>query len=78
MVVEGQARAAGDGAAGVEVVRAEASGDDAIVAEAERLVAAGRTVTVVTSDRELARAGDGCRRRPCAAPRWLLDLLAVR
>ena len=63
VVVEGQARAAGDGAAGVEVVRAEASGDDAIVAEASRLVEAGRTVTVVTSDRELAASGDGCRRR---------------
>ena len=32
VVVEGQARAAGDGANGVEVVRAAASGDDAIVA----------------------------------------------
>ncbi|HEX5729704.1 NUDIX domain-containing protein [Microbacterium sp.] len=74
VVVEGQARAAGDGANGVAVVRAEASGDDAIVNEATRLVADGRTVTVVTSDRELARratdAGTSVR-----GTRWLLDQL---
>ncbi|WP_137844679.1 NUDIX hydrolase [Microbacterium sp. 2FI] len=72
-VVEGQARAAGDGAT-VEVVRAEASGDDEIVAVTARLVAAGRTTTVVTSDRALGDrvtdAGAGVR-----GTRWLLDLL---
>lgn len=72
VVLEGQARAAGD-APGVEVVRAEASGDDAIVAQTERLVSAGRTVTVVTADRELRErvtdAGAAVR-----GPRWLLDL----
>ena len=71
VVLEGQARAAGD-APGVEVVRAEASGDDAIVDQARRLIAAGRTVTVVTSDRELAArvtdAGAAVR-----GTRWLLD-----
>ncbi len=75
VVVEGQARAAGDGADGVEVVRAAASGDDAIVAETARLVEADRTVTVVTSDRELARratdAGAAVR-----GTRWLLDQLS--
>jgi 8-oxo-dGTP diphosphatase len=75
VVVEGQARAAGDGVDGVEVVRAAASGDDAIVAETERLVEADRTVTVVTSDRELARratdAGAAVR-----GTRWLLDQLS--
>ena len=75
VVVEGQARAAGDGVEGVEIVRAPASGDDAIVAETERLVAADRTVTVVTSDRELARrvtdAGATVR-----GTRWLLDQLS--
>lgn len=74
VVVEGQARAAGDGLDGVAVVRAPASGDDAIVAETERLVAADRAVTVVTSDRELARratdAGAAVR-----GTRWLLDRL---
>ena len=75
VVVEGQARAAGDGDSGVEVVRAAASGDDAIVAEASRLVEAGRTVTVVTSDRELARrvTGAGASVR---GTRWLLDQLS--
>ncbi|SFS02310.1 ADP-ribose pyrophosphatase YjhB, NUDIX family [Microbacterium sp. cf046] len=75
VVVEGQARAAGDGADRVEVVRAAASGDDSIVAETERLLAAERTVTVVTSDRELARrvtaAGAAVR-----GTRWLLDQLS--
>ena len=75
VVVEGQARAAGDGVDGVQVVRAPASGDDAIVAETVRLVEADRTVTVVTSDRELARrvtdAGAAVR-----GTRWLLDQLA--
>jgi 8-oxo-dGTP diphosphatase len=74
VVVEGQARAAGDGAAGVQVVRAPASGDDAIVTEAVRLVEAGHSVSVVTSDRELARrvtdAGATAR-----GARWLLDQL---
>jgi 8-oxo-dGTP pyrophosphatase MutT (NUDIX family) len=74
VVVEGQARAAGDGVEGVEVVRAAASGDDAILAEAVRLVASDRTVTVVTSDRELARrvtdAGAAVH-----GTRWLLDQL---
>ena len=75
VVVEGQARAAGDGVAGVQVVRAAASGDDAIVVEASRLAEAGRTVTVVTSDRELARrvtdAGAAVN-----GTRWLLDQLS--
>jgi 8-oxo-dGTP diphosphatase len=74
VVVEGQARVAGDGVEGVEVVRAPASGDDAIVAETVRLIEAGRTVTVVTSDRELARrvteAGAAVR-----GTRWLLEQL---
>ena len=73
VVVEGQARSAGD-ADGVEVVRAEASGDDAIVSEARRLAGAGRSVTVVTGDRGLAArvtdAGAAVR-----GARWLLDLL---
>lgn len=72
VVLEGQARAAGD-APGISVVRAAGSGDDAIVAETERLVAAGRQVTVVTSDRALRErvtdASAGVR-----GPRWLLDL----
>ncbi|MDY0910062.1 NUDIX domain-containing protein [Microbacterium sp. CFBP9034] len=72
VVLEGQARAAGD-APGVEAVRAEASGDDAIVEQAQRLVAAGRTVTVVTSDRALRErvtdAGAVAR-----GTRWLYDL----
>jgi 8-oxo-dGTP pyrophosphatase MutT (NUDIX family) len=75
VVVEGQARAAGDGVDGVEVVRAPASGDDAILAETTRLIEADRTVTVVTSDRELARrvtdAGAAVR-----GTRWLLDQLS--
>jgi len=74
VVVEGQARVAGDGVEGVEVVRAPASGDDAIVAETVRLIEADRTVTVVTSDRELARrvteAGAAVR-----GTRWLLEQL---
>lgn len=74
VVVEGEARSAGDHA-DIEVVRAAASGDDAIVAQAVELVAAGRTVTVVTSDRELARrvtdAGATAR-----GTRWLLDQLS--
>lgn len=74
VVVEGEARSAGDHA-DIAVVRAEASGDDAIVAETVELVAAGRTVTVVTSDRELARrvtdAGATAR-----GTRWLLDQLS--
>lgn len=74
VVVEGQARAVGDGVDGVEVVRAPASGDDAILAETTRLIEADRTVTVVTSDRELARrvtdAGAAVR-----GTRWLLDQL---
>ena len=74
VVVEGQARVAGDGVEGVEVVRAPASGDDAIVAETVRLIDADRTVTVVTSDRELARrvteAGAAVR-----GTRWLLEQL---
>jgi 8-oxo-dGTP pyrophosphatase MutT (NUDIX family) len=72
VVLEGQARSAGD-AEGIEVVRAEASGDDAIVDEAARLVATGRTVTVVTGDRGLRErvtdAGAAVR-----GARWLLDL----
>ena len=75
VVVEGQARAAGDGVEGVEVVRAAASGDDAILAETVRLIASDRTVTVVTSDRELARrvtdAGAAVH-----GTRWLLDQLS--
>ena len=75
VVVEGQARAAGDGTDDVGVVRATASGDDAIVDETQRLIATDRTVTVVTSDRELARrvtdAGAAVR-----GTRWLLDQLA--
>ncbi len=74
VVVEGQARDAGDGVDGIEIVRAPASGDDAIVAETVRLVDAGRTVSVVTSDRELGRrvtdAGATAR-----GTRWLLDQL---
>jgi 8-oxo-dGTP diphosphatase len=74
VVVEGQARAAGDGVEGVEVVRAPASGDDAIVAETVRLIEADRTVTVVTSDRELARrVTDGG--AAVRGTRWLLDQL---
>lgn len=73
VVLEGQARSAGD-AEGVEVVRAEASGDDAIVSEARRRAGAGRSVTVVTSDRGLAErvtdAGAAVR-----GARWLLELL---
>lgn len=86
VVVEGHARAAGDEAEGVEVVRAAASGDDAIVTETERLIAGGRTVTVVTSDRELARrvADASTRHGSLSASagvavvrgtRWLLDQL---
>jgi 8-oxo-dGTP diphosphatase len=75
VVVEGQARAAGDGVEGVEVVRAAASGDDAIAAEVVRLVAAGRTVTVVTSDRELVRRVTDAGAVPRGA-RWLLDQLS--
>jgi len=86
VVVEGQARAAGDEAEGVEVVRAAASGDDAIVTETERLIADGRTVTVVTSDRELARrVADASTRHGSLSARagvavvrgtrWLLDQL---
>ncbi|MCR2763324.1 NUDIX domain-containing protein [Microbacterium sp. zg.B48] len=75
VVVEGQARAAGDGAGGIQVVRAEASGDDAIVLETARLLTTGRTVFVVTSDRELARrvtdAGAAVR-----GTRWLLERLS--
>lgn len=73
VVVEGQARSAGD-AEGVDVVRAEASGDDAIVSEARRLAGAGRSVTVVTSDRGLAErvTHDGAVVR---GARWLLELL---
>ncbi|MHC3000601.1 NUDIX domain-containing protein [Microbacterium sp. HJ5] len=72
VVLEGQARAAGD-AAGIEVVRAAASGDDEIVAQVRRLVAGGRAVSVVTSDRELsARATDAGAR--VHGTRWLLDL----
>ncbi|MBD8023836.1 NUDIX domain-containing protein [Microbacterium gallinarum] len=73
IVLEGQARAAGD-APGVEVVRAEASGDDTIVDEVRRSVSAGRTVTVVTSDRDLvARVTDaGAAAR---GSRWLHDLI---
>lgn len=73
VVLEGQARAAGD-APGIAVVRAEASGDDAIVAEAERLAAAGRRVTVVTSDRGLReRVADAAAH--VRGPGWLRDLL---
>lgn len=72
VVLEGQARAAGD-AQGMRVVRAQASGDDAIVAEAARLATSGRAVTVVTGDRELRErvtdAGAAVR-----GPRWLRDL----
>ncbi|WP_169582779.1 NUDIX domain-containing protein [Microbacterium thalassium] len=72
VVLEGQARAAGD-VSGIDVVRAEASGDDAIVAETERLVSTGALVTVVTSDRALRErvtdAGAVVR-----GARWLLDL----
>ncbi|HWM17225.1 MAG TPA: NUDIX domain-containing protein [Microbacterium sp.] len=75
VVIEGEARAAGAVAEGVEVVRAAASGDDAIVAETKRLLGAHRTVTVVTSDRELGRrvtdAGAAIR-----GARWLLDQLS--
>jgi 8-oxo-dGTP diphosphatase len=73
IVLEGQARAAGD-APGVEVVRAEASGDDTIVDEVRRSVSAGRTVTVVTSDRDLVtRVTDaGATAR---GSRWLHDLI---
>ena len=75
VVVEGQARAAGDGVAGVDVVRAAASGDDAILAETVRLIASDRRVTVVTSDRELARrvtdAGAAVH-----GTRWLVDQLS--
>lgn len=73
VVLEGQAKAAGD-VAGPSVLRAPGEGDDAIVAEASRLVAAGRAVTVVTSDRGLAArvtdAGAAVR-----GAGWLLDLL---
>jgi 8-oxo-dGTP pyrophosphatase MutT (NUDIX family) len=73
VVLEGQARAAGD-SPGLRVTRAEASGDDAIVAETQRLAAAGRAVTVVTSDRELAsRVTDAA--ATARGARWLLDLL---
>jgi hypothetical protein len=73
-VVEGQARGAGAGAAGVAVVAAAASGDDTIAAEAARLVSSGRTVSVVTSDRELAgRVTDAG--AAVHGTRWLLDLL---
>jgi 8-oxo-dGTP pyrophosphatase MutT (NUDIX family) len=73
VVLEGQARAAGD-APGVHVVRAEASGDDAIVAETQRLVAAGRDVTVVTGDRGLReRVTDAA--AAVRGPRWLRDLI---
>lgn len=75
VVVEGQARAAGDGVDGVEVVRAPASGDDAIVAEAVRLIEVDRTVTVVTSDRELARRATDAGANVRGA-RWLLDQLS--
>ncbi|MCW3494808.1 NUDIX domain-containing protein [Microbacterium sp. SSM24] len=74
VVLEGQARAAGD-VAGIDVVRAEASGDDAIVAETRRLVAAGRQVTVVTGDRELRqRVTDAAAH--VRGTRWLQELIA--
>lgn len=52
VVLEGQAKAAGD-VAGVRVIRAPSAGDDAIVEAARELIAAGRRVTAVTSDRGL-------------------------
>lgn len=74
LVVEGQARAVGEGDGAVAVVRAEGSGDDAIVAEVARAAASGRAVTVVTSDRGLVarvvEAGGAAR-----GARWLLDQL---
>jgi len=73
VVLEGEARAAGD-APGVEVVRAEASGDDTIVEQARRLVAAGRLVTVVTSDRALRERVTDAGAIACGT-RWLRDLL---
>lgn len=75
VVVEGQARSAGDGTGRIDLVRAPDSGDDAVVRTADRLVAAGRSVIVVTSDRELGRrvtdAGASVR-----GARWLVDQLA--
>ena len=76
LVVEGQARAAGDGCRrrrgragrGIRRRRDRRRGG--------RLVAAGRAVTVVTSDRGLAaRATDAG--AAVRGARWLLDLLAV-
>ncbi|WP_404432363.1 NUDIX hydrolase [Microbacterium lacus] len=72
VVVEGQARGASDGTAGVAVVRAEASGDDAIVGAASRFVGEGRTVTVVTSDRGLAARVTDAGAAVLGA-RWLLE-----
>lgn len=78
LVVEGQARAVGEGVAhdvsDVRIVRAPADGDASIVAEAAALVARGRAVTVVTSDRELGtRATEsGASVRGAG---WLLELL---
>lgn len=73
VVVEGDARGAGE-AAGIEIVRAPAAGDDAIVAEAQRLIDAGCRTTVITSDRGLAARATGVGAAVHGA-RWLRDLL---
>ncbi len=52
VVLEGEARAAGD-PPNVQVERAAGSGDDAVVEAARHASTAGRHVTVVTADREL-------------------------
>lgn len=81
VVLEGAARAAGDGAgagpaapgAGVGVVRAEASGDDAIVEVVRTAVGSGDApVVVVTADREL-RARVEALGAEVRGPSWLRE-----
>lgn len=75
-VVEGEARALDDGAAGesVSIIRAPGEGDDTIVEEAARRAADGQKVFVVTSDREL-RSRIETVGANVASVRWLRDLL---
>ncbi len=73
MVVEGKARAVGDGER-VRTVAADADGDDTVVATVARLDAPDVETYVVTADRELKRRcqAEGAH---TLGPRWLLDRL---
>jgi hypothetical protein len=71
VVLEGQAKAAGD-AHGLDVVRAAGSGDDEIVAQVARH--AGQPITVVTADRGLIERVTALGART-SSPGRLLDLL---